>query len=153
MKILVLNSGSSSQKSCLYEIVGSIPENPSECLWKGTIEWDGEGDGGAEEIKSSRGTVLKQRTKAPSRRQAIEDLLGTLWKGGASVIASPSEIEMVGHRIVHGGPHYREPVILIPEVRAAIVCRRHSLHCRTGSNSRAWKLPSKCWSSSPVRCL
>ncbi len=118
MKILVLNSGSSSQKSCLYEIGDSIPENPPACLWEGTIEWDG--DGGAVEIKNARGAIRKQRTKAPSHEQAIEDLLGTLWKGEMSVAASPSEIDMVGHRVVHGGPAYQEPVILTPEVRSAI---------------------------------
>ena len=42
MKILVLNSGSSSQKSCLYEIGDVLPEDPPACLWQGRIEWDGE---------------------------------------------------------------------------------------------------------------
>src|SRR5262245_7539525 len=39
MKILVLNSGSSSQKACLYEIGDALPENPPVPLWKGRIEW------------------------------------------------------------------------------------------------------------------
>ena len=39
MKILVLNSGSSSQKACLYEIGEMPPETPSTPLWEGKIEW------------------------------------------------------------------------------------------------------------------
>jgi len=31
-----------------------------------------------------------------------------------------SEVEMVGHRIVHGGPKYRDSVFITPEVRAGI---------------------------------
>ena len=32
----------------------------------------------------------------------------------------PSEIDVVGHRIVHGGPKYRASVLVTPEVRAGI---------------------------------
>jgi acetate kinase len=35
----------------------------------------------------------------------------------------PSGIRIVGHRIVHGGPKYRESVIITPEVRAAIAAQ------------------------------
>ena len=42
MKILVLNSGSSSQKTCLYEIGETLPVDPPACLWEGKIEWDGD---------------------------------------------------------------------------------------------------------------
>src|SRR5271165_2174620 len=38
MKILVLNSGSSSQKACLYEIGETLPNHPSACLWEGRID-------------------------------------------------------------------------------------------------------------------
>ena len=39
MKVLVLNSGSSSQKSCLYEIGDTLPDDPPACVWEGKIEW------------------------------------------------------------------------------------------------------------------
>jgi len=35
----------------------------------------------------------------------------------------PRAIDVVGHRIVHGGPKYRESVIVTPEVRAAIAAQ------------------------------
>jgi hypothetical protein len=41
MEILVLNSGSSSQKACLYEIGETVPDHPPVPLWQGKIEWSG----------------------------------------------------------------------------------------------------------------
>jgi acetate kinase len=118
MKILVLNSGSSSQKSCLYEIGDSVPDDPPPPQWEGKIEWDGEV---AEvSLKNAKGAARKERTKAGSRAEATEQLLGNLWDGDARAISAPSEIDVVGHRVVHGGPHYEDPVLVTPEVKAAI---------------------------------
>ena len=39
MKILVLNSGSSNQKSCLYELGAPLPEAPPAPLGEGKLEW------------------------------------------------------------------------------------------------------------------
>src|SRR5580704_3956071 len=118
MKILVLNSGSSSQKSCLYEIGDSVPDDPPPPQWEGKIEWDGEV---AEvSLKNAKGAARKERTKAGSRAEATEQLLGNLWDGDARAISAPSEIDVVGHRFVHGGPHYEDPVFLTPEVKSAI---------------------------------
>jgi acetate kinase len=118
MKVLVLNSGSSSQKSCLYEIGDVLPENPPACLWQGTIEW--KGDSGQADIKNGRGFSRKEQLKVSSRADATAHLLDTLWKGEASAVSSLSEIDVVGHRIVHGGPAFEDPVLITPEVKSAI---------------------------------
>ena len=131
MKILVLNSGSSSQKSCLYEIGDVLPEDPPACLWQGTIEWDGES--GQVEIKNGRGFSRKEKIKVSSRAEATARLLDTLWKGEASAVSSLSEIDVVGHRIVHGGPAFEDPVVITPEVKSAIAagfCHRSSPQSR-----------------------
>jgi ribulose-phosphate 3-epimerase len=39
MKILVLNAGSSSQKSCLYEFEAQSLATPSRPLWEAEIDW------------------------------------------------------------------------------------------------------------------
>jgi acetate kinase len=39
MKILVLSAGSSSQKSCLYELKAETPAAPSQPLWEAEIDW------------------------------------------------------------------------------------------------------------------
>jgi acetate kinase len=118
MKILVLNSGSSSQKSCLYEIGDSVPTDPPACLWEGKIEWNG--DIAEIQIKNAAGKVKKDHTKIASRAQAIEHLLNALWSGETQAVSAPSEIKVVGHRVVHGGPKYKNPTVITPEVKAAI---------------------------------
>ncbi len=118
MKVLVLNSGSSSQKSSLYQMDEILPNDPPTPLWEGKIEWR---DRIAEaEIKNARGVVRKNRAKVSSRAQAVEHLLGTLTNGETRAISALTEIDVVGHRVVHGGPKYEEPVSLTSEVRKEI---------------------------------
>ncbi|MEY2603961.1 MAG: acetate kinase [Verrucomicrobiota bacterium] len=118
MKILVLNSGSSSQKSALYEISGALPAHPPTPVWEGKIEWD---DDQAEmQVQNSKGANLKHRLKVESRRHAIEQLLNSLWAGDTLVVTAPSEIGIVGHRIVHGGKDFEQAIVITPEVKSAI---------------------------------
>ena len=118
MKVLVLNSGSSSQKSCLYEIGDTLPDDPPACVWEGKIEWT---DHQAEfSIKNSRGVSRKDQTSVGSRGEAIERLLHSLWSGETQAISGPSDIDVVGHRVVHGGPQYFEPALVTAEVKSAI---------------------------------
>ena len=117
MKVLVLNSGSSSQKTCLYEIGETLPFDPPACLWEGKIEWDGEF---AAVTVNANGVTQRDRLKVSSRVDAVEHLLTTLWSSQTRVLASASEIDVVGHRIVHGGPHFEDPVLITPEVKSAI---------------------------------
>jgi len=118
VKILVLNSGSSSQKSSLYEIGGTLPDDPPNPLWEGKIEWHDEVADA--EVKNSRGVAQRNQVKVSSRAEGVGHLLGTLWNGEPRTVTSPAEIDVVGHRVVHGGPKYAEPVLLTPEVKAGI---------------------------------
>ena len=118
MKILVLNSGSSSQKSSLYEIGDALPQHPPEPIWQAKAEWNG--DQAEVTIETSHGAQRKQQTKIASREQALEPLLDTLWTGETQVVSSPSEINVVGHRVVNGGQDFRQPTIITPDVKAAI---------------------------------
>jgi acetate kinase len=118
MKILVLNSGSSSQKSALYEISAALPEHPPAPAWQGKIEWDG--DQAEVQVQNSNGVNLNHRLKVESRCHAIEQLLNSLWSGDARVISAPPEIDVVGHRIVHGGKDFEEATVITPEVKSAI---------------------------------
>ena len=118
MNVLVLNSGSSSQKSCLYEIGDTVPDDPPDCVWEGTIEWAG--DAAECSIRNARGASRKDRTSVTSRGEAMERLLNSLWSGETQAISGPSAIDVVGHRVVHGGPQYFEPSIVTAKVKSAI---------------------------------
>jgi acetate kinase len=118
MKVLVLNSGSSSQKSCLYEIGATLPVDPPACVWEGKIEWVD--DKAQYSIKNSHGVSTKDLTSAGSRGEAIKRLLQSLWSGETQALSSPSEIDIVGHRVVHGGPQYFEATVVTAEVKSAI---------------------------------
>src|ERR1700676_2521098 len=118
MKILVLNSGSSSQKSCLYELGKTLPEHPPAPVWEGKIEWDG--SQADIQVRNSQGAQLKNRVQVTSRSHAIRQLLDTLWNGNLRVVSSPSEVDVVGHRIVHGGKDLEEATVITPDVKSAI---------------------------------
>jgi acetate kinase len=46
--------------------------------------------------------------------------LNTLWSGKISVLSAPSEVDVVGHRVVHGGKSLQEATAITPEVKSAI---------------------------------
>jgi acetate kinase len=119
MKILALNSGSSSQKCTLYEVRPPLPIAPPERLWDGKIDWS---DGGTAEIAITVGSAAprKERAELPTRRAAIERLLRSLWDGPAPTVGSPSAVDCAGHRVVHGGPKYLEAAFVDQEVTDAI---------------------------------
>ena len=118
MKVLVLNSGSSSQKVCLFDLAKILPDDPPGCLWEAKIEWDGES--AAIAIKNSDGEVQRPQVPISSRGEALKHLLGNLWNGRERLLSQSTDIDLVGHRVVHGGPEYEEPMLITPEVRARI---------------------------------
>jgi acetate kinase len=118
MKILVLNSGSSSQKSALYEISGALPVHPPTPAWQGKIEWNG--DQADIQAQNSQGAQLQTTGKVVSRSNAVEQLLDTLWNGKIRAVSDPSEIDVAGHRIVHGGKEFEEATLITPQVKFAI---------------------------------
>src|SRR5262245_61287034 len=141
MKILTLNSGSSSQKTTLYEIGETLPADPPACLWEGKIEWDGED--AVAQIKNSRGVRSQDRVKVSSRAQAVEHLLTAVWSGKTQSLCSASEIDVVGHRVVHGGPRYEEPVLITPEVKSAIAAASEFAPLHTGAELEGMEIVQK----------
>jgi acetate kinase len=120
MKILVLNAGSSSQKSCLYEIGDRLPDEPPEPLWEATIDWLHHQGFAEIKVKTATGEVLKEEIPAESRLKVTTHLLETLWQGKTAVLKHPSEINVVGHRVVHGGQEYCGTVQVTQTVKEAI---------------------------------
>jgi acetate kinase len=116
MKTLVINAGSSSIKYQLFDM-----EN-QEVLAAGLVERIGEPSG-----------RIKHRIDPEGRKQEIiRDLaianhgkglklvVELLTDADFGVITAPTEIEAIGHRVVHGGDKFSETTIITNEVKAAI---------------------------------
>ncbi|MCP6760355.1 MAG: acetate kinase [Fischerella sp. CENA71] len=121
MKILVLNAGSSSQKSCLYEISGEVlPQQVPLPAWEAKVDWTYLQGIAKIDIKTASGKVLQKKSEAQNEAVVMADVLDTLTQGHTQVIKDLSEIDVVGHRVVHGGQHYRDSVIITDDVKEAI---------------------------------
>ncbi|MFH1533912.1 MAG: acetate kinase [Nitrospirota bacterium] len=101
MKILVINAGSSSIKSKLFE-----KKKDLEPIAKFHI--DGIGLKQCKLIFKSENKNIGLKQKVKNHEEGIKLLLKTLKDTGT--IENLKEIEVVGHRVVHGGEKYSEPV-------------------------------------------
>ena len=120
MKILVLNAGSSSQKSCLYQLAEDIlPQHPPEPLWEAHIDWTVAEGFAVSKIKAN-GVKLETKLATAARGLVLAKMLDTLTEGETKVIEQLSEIDIVGHRVVHGGTEYSQATLVTPEVKEAI---------------------------------
>ena len=120
MKILILNAGSSSQKSCLYDLPeNTLPDDPIEPIWIADIDWTIATGQGILTVKANK---IKEiiTLQSDDRRQGIAQMLHTLIEGSTQVIQQLSDINIVGHRVVHGGINYSKPTLITPEVKATI---------------------------------
>ena len=121
MKILVLNAGSSSQKSCLYEIADeAFPTQALQPLWEGKINWTQDRGVAEIEVKTATGATLQKSIAGDSPQAHLTYMLNTLNHDATKVINQLSEIDVVGHRIVHGGENYRDSVVITEDVKKAI---------------------------------
>ena len=120
MKILVLNAGSSSQKSCLYELNDVLPDRPPQPLWEAQIDWNHREGVAQLKVETASGTEQEEEFSSDSREAVISRMLETLWQGKTQVINSLNEIDIVGHRVVHGGQDYQQSTLISPDVKEAI---------------------------------
>ena len=112
MKVLVINCGSSSLK---YQLIDSETE---EVMAKGLCERIGI-DGALTYQKA--GCDKEQTTPAmPTHKEAIQLVLDALVNPTTGAIKDLSEVEAVGHRIVHGGEKFASSAIIDDEMLAAV---------------------------------
>jgi acetate kinase len=118
MKILVLNSGSSSQKSALFDLDRDSSAVPVPPLWEGKLQWDGDKE--ELHIRNQSGQEIRRKDKAGVHRAAVAAMLENIWHGETAVLNSSAEIGAVGHRIVHGGLKLTAPVLVTADVKREI---------------------------------
>lgn len=109
MKVLVVNAGSSSLKYQLFNT-----EN-GEVMAKGNCERIG--IAGSKITHKTQGKEeYVNETVIGDHSAAIKLVVDTLLDAKVGCIKSPSEIEAIGHRVVHGGPYFSESMLVTPEV-------------------------------------
>ena len=113
MKVLVINAGSSSLK---YQLMD--PET-REVLAKGLCERIGI-DGRLTHKIPARDAKHEFEIPMPTHAEAIQAVLDALLSPEYGVIKSASEIDAVGHRVVHGGEKFAASALITGEVMAAI---------------------------------
>ncbi len=110
MKVLVVNAGSSSLKYQLFDTA------TSEVLAKGLCDRIGI-DGSCIEHKLPDGRKIKKDLpEMKNHTIATEIVIQCLIDKEYGCIADMSEIEAVGHRIVHGGTYFTESVLVNDDV-------------------------------------
>ena len=117
MKVLVINSGSSSIK---YQLLDMADES---VLVSGLVERIGEDTGDLKNVAfpGTEGEIVTEMERpiadhTTGMRLAIEQIVHPE-KG---VISDTSEIGAVGHRVVHGGEDFHEPTVITGDVVKAI---------------------------------
>jgi acetate kinase len=112
MKIVIINSGSSSIK---YQLI-DMPRNEVICL--GMIDRIG--------LETSNLTYETQNVKLEeilpiaNHKMGLEKIAQLLMDEKNGVIKSTQEVDAVGHRVVHGGASFTNTVIINAEVKEKI---------------------------------
>ena len=122
MKIVVINSGSSSIKYQLIE----MPDQKVIC--SGMVDRIG--------LETSNYTYVTDNVKVEetlpiaSHKIGLEKIAKMLMDDEIGVIKSTKEIQAVGHRVVHGGSSFSAPTLITAEVKDEIrkLCEIAPLH-------------------------
>lgn len=109
MKILVLNCGSSSIK---FQFINM---DTRHVLAEGIAERIGE-DIALFTYKSEKFTRKKSEMAIENHEQGLQLIIDSLLDETNGVIRNKSEIDAVGHRLVHAGEHYSDAVVVTDHV-------------------------------------
>jgi acetate kinase len=109
MKVLIINSGSSSVK---YQVIDTATK---DYLAKGLVESIGLERSLIKHEKQGADKVKMER-EIPDHNTAIEMVLSLLVDEDKGVLKSFDDLDAVGHRLVHGGEHFNSSVYITDEV-------------------------------------
>lgn len=111
MKILVINSGSSSIKYRLFDMIAKT------VLASGVLEQIGEAQSRlTHHTRNNQGEMNEiEKTEAVPDHQVGFQLIGTVL-GESGALRDISELSGIGHRVVHGGEKFTEPTLINKKV-------------------------------------
>ena len=105
MSILTLNCGSSSVKYQVYSW------DTGEVLSRGLVERIGTADSQVRHYARGKGRISIHRD-CPDHRTAVRLITDLLLDQQTGVLAKLSDVDVIGHRMVHGGEHFAQSVII-----------------------------------------
>lgn len=108
MKVLVLNSWSSSLK---YQVL-TMPEGDVACEWLVERVWIG----WSMFTVKVNGNKIKLNKDVANHKEALDVVIEMLLNGETKVLNDISEINAVGHRVLHWGEIYKDSVVIDDEV-------------------------------------
>lgn len=119
MKILVINSGSSSIRFCIMEMSSAqaITSHDTSRVWiRGTLQ--GIGTDASLDISERETIIFQSSNHIENHEQAFKwifDSLRRLQQSG-DMKSDIDQVEGVGHRVVHGGHRFSQSTVLDDEV-------------------------------------
>lgn len=120
MKILVLNAGSSSYKLAIYNFKNAPTKDPTNPIWEGSVTWGLKKNSYLINASLENGTFVGFPATFPKPSDALKVLLNTATNGTTKCLQALSKIDIVGHRVVHGGNSFLQPTLITPKVKKAI---------------------------------
>lgn len=114
MKVLVVNCGSSSLK---YQLIN--PES-GEVFAIGLCDRIGIANSKLEYEIPGTDVEIEIKEDMPNHKKALEMVIDAITNSTHGVVKSVSEIDAIGHRVVHGGETFARSVLLTDEVIKAI---------------------------------
>ncbi|HEX6915758.1 MAG TPA: acetate kinase [Chitinophagaceae bacterium] len=116
MNILVINTGSSSIKYQLFNMPGQQP------LCSGLVERIGLENGVVthKRFHENGEQELRREMRFADHEAGLTEIERLLTDAETGVISNPDDIEVVGHRVVHGGETFSATTIITGEVKEKI---------------------------------
>jgi acetate kinase len=119
---LVLNAGSSSIKASLFSIgPGPIPPSAQSPLWEGEVDWTHQEGKADLRVRTATGKTRTETIDLQEPIAGIAPLLDPIWGGPDHVLVDAGEIDVVGHRLVHGGDRFLAPIVITHAVRSRLL--------------------------------
>ncbi|WP_276482118.1 acetate/propionate family kinase [Paraflavitalea pollutisoli] len=112
MKVLVINAGSSSLKFRLYD----MPAEQLVCA--GIVERIGDENSSIHctSIRHGEETKSDQPLPIADHAVAMREIVRLISHPPHGMLQSPDDIQLISHRVVHGGDQFAGPALITPEV-------------------------------------
>ncbi len=89
-------------------------------MWEGKVDWSHHQGVAEIEVETATGEKLTEKIATDSQSEVMARLLNTISKVRLQLLDQLSQIDVVGHRVVHGGRDYRESTVITQKVKEAI---------------------------------